>query len=105
MPGRENSQAVPANNITPAGKLSTTALSAVHSIKSSSYHVSLSSDAFFSPRHEDRLAPLTPRDLLAVETELEQEVGLGIPIKIAGQRDDPAFGLDARRVFRRGDTP
>lgn len=31
--------------------------------------------------------------------------GSAIPIKIAGQRDDPAFGLDARRVFRRGDTP
>jgi len=29
--------------------------------------------------------------------------GSAIPIHIRGRRDDPEFGLDVRRVFRRGD--
>ena len=31
--------------------------------------------------------------------------GSAIPIKIGGTRSSPDFGLDVRRVFRRGDTP
>ena len=30
--------------------------------------------------------------------------GSSLPIKIAGKRSDPQFGLDVRRVFRRGDA-
>jgi len=29
--------------------------------------------------------------------------GSAIPIHIRGRRDDPEFGIDMRRVFRRGD--
>jgi len=31
--------------------------------------------------------------------------GSAIPIKISGKRDNPSFGLDKGRVFRRKDVP
>jgi hypothetical protein len=31
--------------------------------------------------------------------------GSSVPIKISGPRSDPSFGLDTRRLFKRGDSP